>query len=198
MYLGLLGYLALQPYFFIYTIMKIELKDNIITITLDSAASVSKVWIDTLDNYDNMYSAEDEKHSYVIESPQVSRNTVQINIETLSPELDTSAFLVTVNGSMGFYYDQKELYYKEIDLLTNFCSTCLDKHQKERMVLFMTKYHLFQYATENGLIEDQVDYYIDLARMLGIDFKYNARLNCLCSGKCKRVVKCCNGFCALC
>lgn len=198
MYLGLLGYLALQPYFFIYTIMKIELKDNIITITLDSAASVSKVWIDTLDNYDNMYSAEDEKHSYVIESPQVSRNTIQIDSETLSPELDTSAFLVTVNGSMGFYYDQKELYYKEIDLLTNFCSTCLDKHQKERMVLFMTKYHLFQYATENGLIEDQVDYYIDLARMLGIDFKYNARLNCLCSGKCKRVVKCCNGFCALC
>ena len=198
MYLGLLGYLALQPYFFIYTIMKIELKDNIITITLDSAVSVSKVWIDTLDNYDNMYSAEDEKHSYVIESPQVSRNTIQIDSETLSPELDTSAFLVTVNGSMGFYYDQKELYYKEIDLLTNFCSTCLDKHQKERMVLFMTKYHLFQYATENGLIEDQVDYYIDLARMLGIDFKYNARLNCLCSGKCKRVVKCCNGFCALC
>lgn len=198
MYLGLLGYLALQPYFFIYTIMKIELKDNIITITLDSATSVSKVWIDTLDNYDNMYSAEDEKHSYVIESPQVSGNTIQIDSETLSPELDTSAFLVTVNGSMGFYYDEKELYYKEIDLLTNFCSTCLDKHQKERMVVFMTRYHLFQYAVENNLIEDQVDHYIDLARMLGIDFKYNAKLNCLCSGKCKRVVKCCNGYCALC
>lgn len=178
--------------------MKIELVDNILTITLDETTSVSKVWIDTLDNYDNMYSAEDDKHSYVITSPQISRNTVQIDVETLSPELDTSAFLVTINGSMGFYYDKKELYYKEIDLLTNYCSTCLDKHQKERMVLFMTKYHLFQYAVENDLVEDQVNYYIDLARMLGIDFEYNARLNCLCSGKCKRVIKCCNGFCALC
>lgn len=64
--IGLFSPLAL---FLFYTIMKIELKDNVITITLDSIASVSKVWIDTLDNYDNMYSAEDEKHSYVIDSP---------------------------------------------------------------------------------------------------------------------------------
>ena len=198
MYLGLLGYLALQPYFLFYTIMKIEMKDSTIVITLDSAASVSKVWIDTLDNYENMYSAEDDKHSYVVNSPSVSGTTVQINSETLSPELDTSAFLVTINGSTGFYYDEKELYYKEIDLLTNFCSTCLDKHQKERMVLFMTKYHLFQYAIANNLLEDQVNYYIDLARMLGIDFKYNAKLNTLYCGRCNKVIKCCNGYCALC
>ena len=55
-----------------------------------------------------------------------------------------------------------------------------------------------QYAIENNLVEDQINYYIDLARMLNIDFKYNARLNCLCSGKCKRVVKCCNGCCSIC
>ena len=178
--------------------MKIEMKDSTIVITLDSAASVSKVWIDTLDNYENMYSAEDDKHSYVVNSPSVSGTTVQINSETLSPELDTSSFLVTINGSTGFYYDEKELYYKEIDLLTNFCSTCLDKHQKERMVLFMTKYHLFQYAIANNLLEDQVNYYIDLARMLGIDFKYNAKLNTLYCGRRNKVIKCCNGYCALC
>ena len=28
---------------------------------------------------------------------------------------------------LGFYYDEKELYNKEICLLTEFCSTCLDK-----------------------------------------------------------------------
>lgn len=64
--IGLFSPLAL---FLFYTIMKIELKDNVITITLDSITPVSKVWIDTLDNYDNIYSAEDEKHSYVIDSP---------------------------------------------------------------------------------------------------------------------------------
>lgn len=193
------GYRAIQPLSPIfYSTMKIELIDDMITITLDSATPVSKVWIDTLDNYENMYLAEDEKHSYVIDSPQMSENTIQIDSKTLSPELDTSAFLVTVDGSRGFYYNEKELYYKEIELLTNYCSTCLDKHQKERMVLFMTKYHLFQYALENNLIEDQVNFYIDLARMLSIDFKYNAKLNRLCSGNCKRVIKCCNNYCALC
>ena len=175
--------------------MKIEMKDSTIVITLDSAASVSKVWIDTLDNYENMYSAEDDKHSYVVNSPSVSGTTIQINSETLSPELDTSAFLVTINSSTGFYYDEKELYYKEIDLLTNFCSTCLDKHQKERMVLFMAKYHLLQYAEQNGLVEDQIDYYIDLARMLNIDFKYNAKPVC---NQCNKIIKCCSNYCAIC
>lgn len=191
------GYWATQPFspIFIFTIMKVELKDNIITITLDSPASVSKLYIDTLDNYENAYSSEDDKHSYTITSPSVSKNTIQIDSKTLSPELDTSAFLITVNGSKGFYYDDKELYYKEIDLLTNYCSTCLDQHQKERMVLFMIKYHLLQYAVSNNLIEDQVEYYIDLARMLGIDYKYNAKpIQCSCN----RIINCCNNYCCIC
>ena len=191
------GYWATQPFgpIFIFTVMKVELKDNIITITLDSAASVSKVYIDTLDNYENAYSNEDDKHSYVVTSPNVSENTIQINSKTLSPELDTSAFLVTVNGSKGFYYDDKELYYKEVGLLTEYCSTCLDQYQKERMVLFMTKYNLLEYAVANNLIEDQVEYYMDLARMLGIDYKYNAKPT---QYSCNRIVKCCNNCCCLC
>ena len=191
------GYWATQPFspIFIFTVMKVELKDNKITITLDSAASVSKVYIDTLDNYENAYSNEDDKHSYVVTSPNVSGNTIQIDSKTLSPELDTSAFLVTVNGSKGFYYDDKELYYKEVGLLTEYCSTCLDQHQKERMVLFMTKYNLLEYAVANNLIEDQVEYYMDLARMLGIDYKYNAKpIQCGCN----RIIKCCNNCCCLC
>lgn len=179
-------------------IEKITFVDDIITITLSEATAVSKVWIDTLDNVDNLYAENDDSHSYTIMQGGTPVLSVQIDSKTLSPELDTSAFMVTINGVQGFYYDEEELYYKEIDLLTKFCSTCLDKHQKERIVLFMTKYHLMQYAIENNLVEDQINYYIDLARMLNIDFKYNARLNCLCSGKCKRVVKCCNGCCSIC
>lgn len=178
-------------------IQQITLADNIITIKLDQATVVSKVWIDTLDNIDNLYNEDDKKHSYSITQGGTSVNSIQIDSETLSPELDTSAFVVTINGVQGFYYDDKELYYREIELLTNFCSTCLDRHQEERMVLFMTKYHLLQYAVANNLIEDQINYYIDLARMLNIDFKFNAK-KAMCSGNCKRIVKCCNGCCSLC
>lgn len=176
--------------------MKITVNNNIINISLDSEQAVSKVLIDTLDNINNLYTEDDDEHSYVVEQDGDSVNNIQIDSNTLSPELDMSAFVVTINGIQGFYFNDKELYYKEIDLLTNFCSTCLDKQQKERIVLFMTKYHLMQYAIENNLIEDQISYYIDLARMLNIDFKYNAKK--LCSGHCKRLVKCCKDYCMLC
>lgn len=178
-------------------IKEITFIDDKINITLDEATLVSKVWIDTLDNIDNLYEEDDDKHSYCKELLAESVDTIQIDSKELSPEIDTSAFVVTINGVQGFYYDDKELYYKEINLLTNFCSTCLDKHQKERIVLFMTKYHLLQYAIANDLVEDQINYYIDLARMLNIDFKFNAK-KAMCSGNCKRIVKCCNGCCSLC
>lgn len=178
-------------------IQNITLIDSTITITLDSSVTVSKVYIDTLDNIDNLYSDSDDDHSYCVTQPGTSVNSIQIDSKTLSPELDTSAFIITINGVQGFYYDEKELYHKEVELLTNYCSTCLDKHQKERMVLFMVKYNLLQYAVANDLIEDQINYYIDLARMLNIDFKYNAN-KAMCTGNCKRFIKCCDGFCALC
>lgn len=178
------------------SIKEITLIDGTITITLSESTEVSKVWIDNLSNVVNLYSEKDEEHTYSVTQAGTSVDTIQIDSETLSPELDTSAFVVTINGVQGFYFDREELYYKEIELLTEYCSTCLDKHQKERMVLFMTRSHLLKYAIDNNLVEDQIGYYIDLARILNIDFKYNAKP--LCSGNCKRIVKCCNGCCALC
>lgn len=175
--------------------MDITIKDGIISITVDSGI-VDKLYIDTLDNVKNMYSDNDDDHSYTVTDFERSSNTITVDSTALSPELDTSAFIITVGALQGFYYDDKELYNKEIEVLTEYCSTCLDKHQKERMVLFMVKYNLLQYAIANDLVEDQINYYIDLARMLGIDFKYKAQ--CMCSGKCKRCVKCCNGCCSIC
>ena len=54
---------------------------------------------------------------------------------------------------------------------------------------------MYETAKENGLIEDQIAIYTDLARMLNIDVKLNAQniCNCRCIGK-----KCCNGCCPIC
>lgn len=178
-------------------IIGINIVEDNIVITLDeSATSITKVYIDNLYNDKNKYATDDEKHDHVIENPIINENSIQINSKALSPELDTSAFTVLINGVLGFYYDDRELYYREVDLLTTYCSTCLDKQQKERMVLFMVKKELLEYAIKHDLVEDQISYYRDLARMLGIDIQYN--VSGMCSGKCKRVIKCCNGFCALC
>lgn len=121
--------------------MDITIKDGIISITVDSGI-VDKLYIDTLDNVKNMYSDNDDDHSYTVTDFERSSNTITVDSTALSPELDTSAFIITVGALQGFYYDDKELYNKEIEVLTEYCSTCLDKHQKERMVLFMVKYNL--------------------------------------------------------
>lgn len=173
--------------------------DNIV-ISLDQDASVSKLYIDTLNNDKNKYSVEDDQHTHIIENVSVSNKTITINYKTLSPELDLSAFTVLINGVLGFYYNDKELYYKEIQLLTNYCSTCLDKQQKERTLLFLLKKSLLEYATNNGLIEDQIQYYKDLARMLCIDVKYNIQNSSIMRcNECSNVKGCCcNGCCSLC
>ena len=198
MYLGLLGLLALQP-FFINTTMTIYVdKDRGISIENVNHSPVEKIWIDTLDNVDNMYSTKDSDHSYTItEFDGQEDDDVAINFDRV-PGLDKSAFIVTADGDdIGFYFDDNELLYKEVDLLTNYCSTCLDQHQKERIVLFMVKFNLFQYAVENELLEDQIQYYMDLARLVGIDYKYNAKkLKATCN--CNRCIKCNNNFCAIC
>lgn len=179
-------------------IANITIEENNVVITLDAAAEVTKVYIDTLDNDANKYSATDSEHIWVITDFTMEDSTITIDYTVLDPELDRSAFTVLINDVLGFYYDEKELYNKEICLLTEFCSTCLDKAEKEREVLFVIKYELMKYAKDNELIEDQISTYRDLARMLNIDTKLNARIpsNCRCNNR--KGCKCCNGCCSIC
>lgn len=172
----------------------ITLIGDVLNIELDSGDNITTVYIDSLDNQHNRYSSNPDDHTWAVEVTAYD-NPININLAELEPKIDRSAFTVLVDGELGFYYDEKELYNKEICLLTEFCSTCLDKQQKEREVLFVIKYELMKYAKENGLIEDQIAIYTDLARMLNIDVKLNAQniCNCRCIGK-----KCCNGCCPIC
>lgn len=179
-------------------IANITIEENNIVITLDAATEVTKVYIDTLDNDANKYSATDSEHIWTIADFTMEGSKITIDYTVLDPELDKSAFTVLINNVLGFYYDEKELYNKEICLLTEFCSTCLDKAEKEREVLFVIKYELMKYAKDNELIEDQISTYRDLARMLNIDTKLNARIpnNCRCNNR--KGCKCCNGCCSIC
>ena len=194
------GYQAIQPFspFLLEYDMKItniEFQENNLVITLDSSTEVTKVYIDTLLNGKNKYSEKDEDHSYAIEVSSNS-DTITIDYTELDPELDTSAFTILINGVLGFYFDDKELYYAQVNLLTNFCSTCLDKHQKEKIMLFLMKQQLLQYAIDNELIDDQIQYYTDLARLFNIDLDKNSQA--IRKSVCYKNMNCCNGCCALC
>lgn len=174
---------------------------NWLRIDMSEAASAEVVYIDIVENHENKYSDKDEDHTYAVRNFNVGGNQIAIDLNTLDPELDRSAFIVNVNGEVAFYYDKKELYYRQVELLTTYCSTCLDKQQKDRMVLFVMKQQLLDYAVANDLLDDQIDYYKDLARMLSIDLKMNVNnkpfKTCVsCNGSKSRY--CNNGVCTLC
>jgi hypothetical protein len=61
-------------------IINATLNNDTITITLDSASSVTKVYLDSVLNKKNMYSENDDDHNYVIVSPNVSDNTITIDL----------------------------------------------------------------------------------------------------------------------
>lgn len=185
-------------------------KDNIVveldTKIPDSVDSDLYLYIDTLNNYSNRSSVNPDKHSYkLLVLGADYRSDVKIDEQRLSIVIDStkledfcsSAFIATIDNSSQFYFNQADIYYKEVELLCKNCSTCLDDQQMDRMVLFILKQDLLSYAINNNLIDDAVQYYTDLARMLNICLDanttyYNNHDYFACNKTCR------NGVCSLC
>lgn len=185
-------------------------KDNIVveldTKIPDSVDSDLYLYIDTLNNYSNRSSVNPDKHSYkLLVLGTDYRSDVKIDEQRLSIVIDStkledfcmSAFIATIDNSSQFYFNQADIYYKEVELLCKNCSTCLDDQQMDRMVLFILKQDLLSYAINNNLIDDAVQYYTDLARMLNICLDANTTYcnnhDCFACNKICR-----NGVCSLC
>ena len=172
-----------------------KINDDSVVITLDGQYTITKVCLDDISNMDNIYSADSEAHTY---SQVVTGNISFIEIENLSKisGIDSNKFVVSVYDATSsdtvFYYDEDQLYYREIDLLTSYCNTCLDKQQKERILLFSVKKDLLDFAMSKNIVEDAVGFYRDLDRLLCLSSKPNLIDN-------KNIVcrNCCNGICKI-
>lgn len=176
--------------------MTISVKDNEVTLTCDKAAT--KAIVNVIDVVDSSCNTCVTISSYDLTQP-ANNEAPYVYKFTLTNKTEVSAFTITTYDvdknvqESAFYFDSKELYYKEVELLTSYCNTCLDKLQKEKMLLFILKYQLLQHATDNNLIEDQIKYYKDLIKMTNISVKPCTRTICNVT---KNV--CCNGVCELC
>lgn len=172
----------------------------------DSVDSNLYLYIDTLNNYTNRNSVNPDKHSYkVLVLGTDYSSEVQIDNQRLSIVIDStklenfcmSAFIATIDNSSQFFFNQADIYYKEVELLCKSCSTCLDDQQMDRIVLFLLKQDLLSYAINNNLIDDAVQYCTDLARMLNICLDTNTKFynnhDCFACNK-----TCRNGICSLC
>lgn len=87
--------------------------------------------------------------------------------------------------------DKKNIYNELVNLLTSYCDTCMDKHQKEKILLCAFKLDLIDYAETNNY--DTVDdLWESIARTLGIKLDGTTYIGT--NDKCN----CKNGVCSLC
>lgn len=129
----------------------------------------------------------------------ISENVENTNTIITFTDLEETAYIVTVitdETVRELVYDKNNLYHSTVSLLTSFCNTCLDKHQKEKIMLYGLKSQLFDYAMVNDLLEDSISYYTDICRLLDIPTgktccKNSRATNCI---KCRT---CVNGCCSL-
>lgn len=86
--------------------------------------------------------------------------------------------------------DKKNIYNAMVDLLSSYCDTCMDKHQKEKILMCAFKLELIQYA-EKYAQGDTEDLWESIARTLGVSLEDGTTIH---SNKCN----CSNGVCSLC
>lgn len=177
--------------------MKITVTQSIINVVLDyELEGTVKVYIDSLKNGKNKLSPNDEDHDYVLEAEAYGSEGFYI----YAPEnFDLKSFTMLVNDSdLGFYYDELDLYYRQIQDLANNCNTCLDKEQKENIVLLSTRKSLLEYAMEEGSVEDSISLYSDMMRMLNKNCMSGTGNICLPKGPTIIGGGCKDGVCSIC
>ena len=86
--------------------------------------------------------------------------------------------------------DKKNIYNELLNLLTLYCDTCMDKHQKEKILLCSFKLSLIEHATNEGYA-DVDELWESIARTLGVSLEDNAVVT-------SRRCNCSNGVCTLC
>ena len=203
-------------------IINLNLTEGTLTLEL-SSNEYSKIYLDTIDNKCNIYSEKDELHSLVINNEIVEEDPVDPEEPGDGPEqedpevtpvnenieetptanvievknLSDAIYIVTVvseTNTVNIAIDKKALYLGKVNLLTMFCDTCLDKHQKEKIVLCDFKSQLLEYALANNLIGDAIDLCYGISKLLGLKKSYS---NCRVS-RISNCSICKNGYCQLC
>lgn len=86
--------------------------------------------------------------------------------------------------------DKKNIYNAMVDLLSSYCDTCMDKYQKEKILMCAFKLELIEYA-EKYAQGDTEDLWESIARTLGVSLEDGTTTH---SNKCN----CSNGVCSLC
>lgn len=143
----------------------IYIENQKLIIITSSEEITEKMFLDTLCNIDSIHSEEESDHTKVITSEDLQEEEYGYSIDI--SDLDVNAIIFTENNNHHFAYDSKKLDEDIYKLLKFYCNTCLDKLQKERILMCSFRLSLFYNALSfNNSIEEIVSSYVDLMRLL--------------------------------
>lgn len=156
-------------------ITKATIENNNLTIILDSANDVQKVYLDDITNFSNIHSDDDSEHTHVITEGLGNQDTFTIDISAIT----NKAYIVTVVTETkvnALAIDNESLYYSKVRMIENLytlCKTCPTKCQKEKIIISELRSNLLDYAIQNNMTDDAIRHYIDLDRILNDSINNN-------------------------
>lgn len=140
-------------------------------------------------------SEEDDNSAEVIPTVASEDTTVSNIIEI--KDLSEAIYVVTIIGqeqTVAVAIDENAVYLAKINLVTSYCNTCLDKQQKEMIIMCDFKSQLLDYAVSNNYIDDTIQLCYELSKILKLNTHYTHCKN----NKTNNCVMCKNGYCQLC
>lgn len=167
-------------------INNINLQEHTLTIELSEVSS-AKVWVDSIKNEQNKYAEEDQLHTIVINDIDIENSNATVTIS----DLNEPGYIVTVVSDTKvstLVIDQSNIYNRAIMLFSEYCDTCLDKHRKEKIVLYGLFQELLKYSMDNELFEDSISHFKSLCDVLDI---------VIANKRCEKCKICINNCCRL-
>ena len=181
------------------------INSNDLVIYLDECTNIKNAFCDDLEVHDYVFNYSNSTitlRAIVLEGDEEQTTvTYQYEITVKSDiikELDGNMKYIKVYVTSteaandyvdGIYYDPEVLYNAEIGMLRNYCSTCLDNLQMQRIMLIVHNRQLMEQAISIAQNKDVMEHYLSLCRLLDVNIKNNKKDN-----ECKQ---CTNGMCSL-
>lgn len=169
------------------TIINSEIKDNVLIINVTNPSNTNKIYIDSLSNRDNIYSLEDLDHTKTV----LNTSVVNSQLKIILGDLVDPAYVISIDGQFALAIDYDSVYNSKVKQLVSYCSTCLDQLQQQKIVMIDFKTQLLDYAIKNNKLEDAIDHFISLTKLLNITVNLN-------NNTCNECNNCANGMCKLC
>lgn len=148
------------------------------------------LFVDECSNIHNISSTNETDHDYVFTQENSAINFIlrenvnnsyiyviyieQETIEYLDQHLKHLTLIVEDKNTSFVYYNRETIYKAQINKLRCLCSTCLDDHLMQKIMIITFKQQLLEQSINAEHYVDSVKHYLDLCRMLNIQIiKYN-------------------------